>query len=149
MNPERLKELEEIYHQAQQREGQARSAFLDAACGDDVELRRQIESLLQADETASNLNTAAMNLAAQVPEDQPSLLGKRISHYEFLERLGAGGMGEVYRARDARLGRDVAIKILPARFARDEALRRRFEREARAISSISHAHICAIYDVGH
>ncbi|MBV9496635.1 MAG: serine/threonine-protein kinase [Acidobacteria bacterium] len=74
--------------------------------------------------------------------------GTRLGPYEVLAPIGAGGMGEVYRARDARLDRVVAIKVLPARFSHDPRLRERFEREARAISSISHPHICALYDVG-
>jgi serine/threonine protein kinase/Tol biopolymer transport system component len=85
-----------------------------------------------------------------VANERPhSLTGKRISHYEIVEQIGAGGMGVVYRAKDSRLNRDVAIKILPAYFASDDQLHRRFEREARAISALSHAHICAIYDIGH
>src|SRR5262245_45640792 len=134
MKSDRWEETEEIYQQAQQREGQARSAFLDEACAEDAELRSQVEARLKADfEPANSFDTPAMKLAAQVAaEQQRSLVGKRISHYEVVERIGAGGMGEVYRARDIRLGRDVAVKILPARFAVDEALRRRFEREARA-----------------
>ena len=74
--------------------------------------------------------------------------GTHLGSYEILAPLGAGGMGEVYRARDARLGRDVAIKILPASVAADPDLRQRFEREARALAALSHPHICAVYDVG-
>jgi Tol biopolymer transport system component len=74
--------------------------------------------------------------------------GARLGAYEILSLIGAGGMGEVYRARDTRLGREVAIKVLPAQFSADPDLRVRFEREARAISSLEHAHICALYDVG-
>src|SRR4029450_3545987 len=68
--------------------------------------------------------------------------------YEISARVGAGGMGEVYRARDTRLDRTVAIKVLPSQFAADPQLRDRFDREARAISSLNHPHICALYDVG-
>lgn len=152
MTPERWKEIEQIYQQAQQRDAPARLAFLDNACAGDAELRRQVESLLKADNDAESfLDTPALNLAAQMiaDEQKPSLVGKQISHYKIIERVGAGGMGEVYRARDTRLGRDVAIKVLPSHFAADDQLRRRFEREARAISSLSHPHICAIYDIGH
>ena len=74
--------------------------------------------------------------------------GTKLGPYEILSPLGAGGMGEVYRARDTRLGRDVAIKILPAQFSSNQSLRERFEREAKTISSLSHPHICALYDVG-
>jgi len=74
--------------------------------------------------------------------------GVRLGPYEVLAPLGAGGMGEVYRARDARLGRDVAIKVLPEHLAQDPHLRQRFEREARAVSSLNHPHICVLHDIG-
>ena len=75
--------------------------------------------------------------------------GTRLGPYEILGPLGAGGMGEVYRARDARLGREVAVKVLPAHHAATPEMRSRFEREVRAISSLSHPHICTVHDVGH
>jgi len=74
--------------------------------------------------------------------------GTRLGPYEISAPIGAGGMGEVYRASDTRLSREVAIKVLPAEFARDAQLRARFEREARAISSLNHPHICMLFDVG-
>ena len=74
--------------------------------------------------------------------------GSRLGPYEILTPLGAGGMGEVYKARDTRLDRTVAIKVLPADVANDPDLRARFEQEARAIAALDHPHICAIYDVG-
>ncbi|MEI6246865.1 MAG: serine/threonine-protein kinase, partial [Acidobacteriota bacterium] len=78
----------------------------------------------------------------------PLATGTRLGPYEILATLGAGGMGEVYRARDTRLDRTVAIKVLPADVASDPDVRARFEREARAIAALEHPHICAIYDVG-
>ena len=74
--------------------------------------------------------------------------GTRLGPYEILAPLGAGGMGEVYRAKDTRLGRDVAVKVLPDHMSSSPELRQRLEREAKAISSLSHSHICALYDVG-
>src|SRR5450755_2301952 len=74
--------------------------------------------------------------------------GSRLGPYEIIARIGAGGMGEVWKARDTRLDRSVAIKILSAEFAQNDHLRLRFEREARMISQLSHPHICALYDVG-
>src|SRR5215471_4907934 len=74
--------------------------------------------------------------------------GTRLGPYEIQAAIGAGGMGEVYRARDTRLDRSVAIKVLPPRLASDSVLRERFDREARAISHLSHPNICALYDVG-
>src|SRR5689334_11599696 len=75
--------------------------------------------------------------------------GVRLGPYEIVAPLGSGGMGEVYRARDTRLDRTVAIKVLPSEFASDPQLRDRFDREARAISSLNHPHICTLHDVGH
>src|SRR3979411_2973101 len=75
--------------------------------------------------------------------------GTKLGPYEIQSPLGAGGMGEVYRARDTRLDRTVAVKILPAHLSSNPTLRQRFEQEARAISSLNHPHICALYDVGH
>jgi serine/threonine protein kinase len=75
--------------------------------------------------------------------------GSSVGPYEILSPLGAGGMGEVYRARDTRLGRTVAIKVLPAHVAADPDRRQRFQREARAISGLNHPHICTLHDIGH
>ena len=75
--------------------------------------------------------------------------GTRLGPYEIVSPLGAGGMGEVYRARDARLDRTVAIKILPAQFSADPVHKQRFEREAKTISQLNHPHICTLYDIGH
>src|SRR5688572_17788055 len=74
--------------------------------------------------------------------------GVRLGAYEIVALIGAGGMGEVYRARDTRLNRDVAIKVLPSQFAVDADLRARFEREAQTVSALEHPNICALYDVG-
>src|SRR5947199_471912 len=79
----------------------------------------------------------------------PLMPGTRLGPYELLEPLGAGGMGEVYKARDTRLDRTVAIKVLPQHLSATPDLRARFEREARAVSSLNHPHICTLYDVGH
>ena len=75
-------------------------------------------------------------------------IGTRLGPYEIVSRVGAGGMGEVWRARDSRIARDVAIKVLPESFAASDDRLRRFEQEARALSSLSHPHLCALYDVG-
>src|SRR5579862_6947529 len=78
----------------------------------------------------------------------PLSAGTRLGPYEIVTPLGAGGMGEVYKARDTRLDRTVAIKVLPTELASDPELRARFEREARAIAALDHPHICAAHDVG-
>ena len=78
----------------------------------------------------------------------PLAPGSRLGPYEILSPLGAGGMGEVYRSRDSRLGRDVALKVIPRESSRDSERVRRFEQEARAAGTLSHPNVCAIYDVG-
>src|SRR5438309_8663556 len=79
----------------------------------------------------------------------PILSGSRLGPYEILSAVGAGGMGEVYRAKDTRLDRIVAIKVLPSHLADRSELRERFEREARTIASLNHPHICTLFDIGH
>src|SRR5687767_14472033 len=79
----------------------------------------------------------------------PLTIGTRLGPYEIVSAIGAGRMGEVYKAKDTRRDRTVAVKVLPAAFAADPQLRERFDREARAISALEHPHICALYDVGH
>src|SRR5947209_7754754 len=102
----------------------------------------------------SPLATASARSVGSMPDKiiraAPQMLqpGTKLGPYEIVAPLGAGGMGEVYRARDTRLDRTVAVKILPADFAQNEQLRLRFEREAKAISSLNHPNICTLYDVG-
>ncbi len=86
-------------------------------------------------------------MSSEEPSGLPA--GKRLGHFEIVEAIGAGGMGQVYRAKDTRLGRDVAIKILPPELASAAGFRERFEREARTISSLNHPHICVLHDIGH
>ena len=74
--------------------------------------------------------------------------GSRLGPYEILSAIGAGGMGEVYRAKDTRLDRTVAIKVLPSHLSDNVAMRQRFEREARAVAGLNHPHICTLYDIG-
>jgi serine/threonine protein kinase len=137
--------IEELYHAALPKDAAARKAFLDRACSGDEDLRREVESLLAYEREADRLMEPASSAATQ---KLPVVRGTRLGPYEVAELIGAGGMGEIYRATDTRLGRDVAIKVLPADFASDSERLRRFEREARAVASLNHPHILTVHDVG-
>ena len=142
MTPTRWQEIERIYHAATEHASAERVAFLTEACKDDPELRREVETLLAQDaSTTGTLDCPAWDEGIVAP-------GTQLGPYQVEGLLGKGGMGEVYRARDTRLDREVAIKVLPRSFATADAERRRFQREARAASALNHPNICAIYDVG-
>ena len=148
MTSERWREVERLYHAALERPENERAAFLASACGGDDDLLREVESLLaQPESRLRMLESPAMAAAAHLvshPESR-SMIGQRIRSYEIVALLGAGGMGEVYRARDSRLGREVAIKILPSAFKTDPDRIARFEREAQVLAALKHPHIGAIY----
>ncbi len=123
-----------------------RATYLADACGGDVALHHEVVSLLALDTQAKSfLETPAVLSSDTVAA--ASWAGQRIGPYEIASRIGAGGMGEVYRAHDAQLGRDVAIKMLPPIFARDPDRLARFDREARMLAALNHPHIGAIYGV--
>ncbi len=148
MTPERWRRVEELYHAALTRDESNRAAFLASACAGDAEMLRQVQSLLAHHVSNGGvLDGQAMAAAAQLISGvgESQITGRRLGVYEVQERIGAGGMGEVYRARDTRLGRDVAIKILPSIFTSDPARLARFEREARVLALLNHPHIGAIY----
>src|SRR5689334_11571455 len=107
--------------------------------------RRRVAVSEGRDQWSDFLSTPLEALAAGVMQD--TWVGRRIGAYEIVARLGAGGMGEVYRARDTRLGRDVAIKVLPASFSADRERLARFEREARVLAALNNPHIAAIYGI--
>jgi len=148
MNPERWKKIEQLYHVALARDTNQRAAFLEQACVGDDELRREVESLLAQEETTKGfLESPALEVAAEAMAKEQSelLVGQRIGFYQVLEQIGAGGMGEVYRAHDTKLARDVALKTLPKDFAADPERLARFRREARMLASLNHPNIAAIY----
>ena len=149
MNLDRWKQLEDLYHAAADRTAADRSSFLDEACGGDDTLRQEVESLLAHDRSdIPFLDEPALSIAARhVAEDMPKLTGRSLGPYLIGELLGVGGMGDVYRAHDTTLGRDVAIKILSASVDMAPARLTRFEHEARVLASFSHPHIGAIYGV--
>ncbi len=142
MSPERFRQIEELYHAARERSPEERAALLDQA---DPELRREIESLLRKAGGAEFIDRPAIQNAPELLAD-PAVTklsaGARLGPYRIESKLGEGGMGEVFRAVDPRLGRAVAIKTTRQQFSA------RFEREARAIASLNHSNICTLYDVG-
>jgi Tol biopolymer transport system component len=143
---ERWRRVQGLFHAALGLEPEARQGFLGVACGGDIDLQREVELLLaREDKAASFLETPALGYATTAPPITPPLLGSRIGPYRIICLLGLGGMGEVYRAHDSKLDRDVAIKILPPEFARDPERLLRFRREARTLASLNHPNIAAIY----
>ena len=143
-----------MFQEALESDPAARSAFLDASCAGDAELRVRVETLLAAHDGAGSFlesPTQVDRMAAEVLGGGTShslAAGSRIGPYEIVELLGAGGMGEVYRARDERFGRDVAVKVLPRHRDADPQGAQRFAREARAVGSINHPNILTVFDVG-
>jgi eukaryotic-like serine/threonine-protein kinase len=155
MTPERWQQVERVCQEALDLAPCEREALLDRACGGDAELRREVESLLAQQQDAERLlGTSAWDAAAEAlghgtgaPRTR-MVRGQRLGPFEIEGLAGIGGMGEIYRARDTRLGRTVAVKVLPPDAAADPDRRRRLETEARAASALSHPNICALFDVG-
>jgi serine/threonine-protein kinase len=147
----RRRQIEDIVIAALDLTGPLREAHLDSACGGDLELRREVESLLAMENRADTfLETPAIEGAARALALDHSALpsGRTVGPYRIDALLGVGGMGEVYRGWDTRLRRIVALKFLAREFLSDTMAIDRFEREARAASALNHPNICTIYDVG-
>jgi TolB-like protein/predicted Ser/Thr protein kinase len=148
VTPERWRQITEIFHAARERDPARREAFVAEACCDDATLRPEVEAMLMGLNDAgqfgeSPLFTSASHSELAVPLDVRQLApGSQLGPYQILSLLGAGGMGRVYKAFDARLHREIAIKIAAERFSE------RFDREARTIATLNHPNICTIHDVG-
>ena len=143
MTPDRAVDVERICEAALEREPSARAAFLAEACAGDDALQGQVERLLARESAAEGfLSTPAIALAWDTQAEGAMRIGRRLGPYEILARIGGGGMGDVYKARDTHLPRTVAVKVPKAPYSE------RFRREANAIAQLNHPHICTLYDAG-
>jgi serine/threonine-protein kinase len=146
MTRERWHQVTDLFHAALEQDSVLRPAFLDTACAHDQTLRREVEAMLAAHANAGAFGDEPVSMStANLPTLQR---GTTVGPYQIQEAIGAGGMGVVYRAHDARVRRDVAIKMLPAEYASDPERLQRFEQEARAVGALSHPNLLTLYDVG-
>jgi eukaryotic-like serine/threonine-protein kinase len=151
MTSTRLQRIEEIFHAALDQEPEQVGAFLNTACeGDDV-LRRKVEALLASHQlSGSFIETSVAGVASRIIENRQAdlLVGQTFGHYKILNRIGSGGMGEVYLATDMTAGRKAALKLLPMRFTGDANRLKRFQQEARAVVALNHPNILTVYEIG-
>src|SRR5881398_3375964 len=151
MTPARLQTIEEIYRAALDQEPDQIGAFLDTACEGDELLRRKVEALVAFHQRpGSFIETSAVGLATRIIENGQAdlLVGRTIGHYKLSERIGTGGMGDVYLATDMTAGRKAALKLLPSRFTGDAERLKRFQQEARALVGLNHPNILTVYEIG-
>jgi serine/threonine protein kinase len=148
---DRWQQIKEIFYSAQDRPPAERSDYLDEVCGDDASMREEVEALLTADADNENfLTSPAYEFAAGMLSDEASEFAadETVGRYKILCRLGAGGMGQIYLAHDAQLGRNIALKLITQEFATDSRRVLRFEQEARAASALNHPNVCVIHEIG-
>jgi eukaryotic-like serine/threonine-protein kinase len=148
MSPDQWKEIERLYQGSVELPPNGRRQFLAESCGDE-EIRREVESLLAQRIAPSFMERRGLDVARDLlsRNSKGNLVGCTIGPYEIRAFIATGGMGEVYRARDSRLNRDVAVKVLPPQFSEDVEQVRRSEREAKLLASLNHPNIAAIYDL--
>ena len=151
MNSEQWEQIQVILAEVEGRSESERAALLDERCGSDIQLREEVESLLDASAAAANyfdgLSERAITplITPEPPSPGTSLVGRELDHFTVVEKLGEGGMGEVYRATDTQLRRDVALKVLTERLVSDTQQVARFKREAQVLASLNHPGIAAIH----
>ena len=151
MKAARWKKVNDLFQSAIERAPEERAAFLDESCYGDEGMRREVESLLTSHERAENfIELPAFEVAPELVTNDKAgaLVGKLIGHYRIESLIGVGGMGEVYLARDERLGRKAALKLLPDNLTIDEAQLSRFKNEARSASALNHPNILTVYEIG-
>jgi len=151
MTPERWQQIEKLLNAALELDAGQRAAFLGVACTGDEALRKKVEALLAHEDRAEKFIEAPAleEEAKRIAADQArSHVGRQVGPYRILSLIGAGGMGEIYLAQDERLGRKIALKLLPASFTQDQERVRRFEQEARAASALNHPNIITIHEIG-
>jgi serine/threonine-protein kinase len=151
MKTARWKKVIDLFQSTLERAPEERSAFLDESCHDDEGMRREVESLLTSHERAENfIEVPAFKVAPELAtnDSASALVGKLIGHYRIESLIGIGGMGEVYLARDERLGRKAALKLLPDSLTTDETQLSRFKNEARTASALNHPNILTVYEIG-
>jgi serine/threonine protein kinase/TolB-like protein len=150
MTPELWQKVDRLLGLSLDLDPQKRVEFLDDACEGDDLLRREVESLLSAHDSAGGFieELPSEEVIELFSGSQESLSeGETVGHYEVISRIGAGGMGEIYLAEDTRLGRRVALKLLPEHLTQDRIRLRRFEQEARAVAALSHPNVCMIHEM--
>src|SRR2546430_12366164 len=151
MTPARLQTIEEIFRAALDQEPDEISAFLNTACEGDELLRRKVEVLVASHQRAGSfIETSAVDLTKKIIQKGRAdlLVGRTIGHYKLSERIGTGGMGDVYLATDMTAGRKAALKLLPARFTGDPERLKRFQQEAHAVVGLNHPNILTVYEIG-
>ena len=151
MTPARLQTIEELFRAALDQEPDQISAFLDTACKGDEFLRREVEVLVASHQRAGSfIETSAVSLTKKIIQKGRAdlLVGRTIGHYKLSERIGTGGMGEVYLATDITAERKAALKLLPTRFTGDAERLKRFQQEARALVGLNHPNIVTVYEIG-
>lgn len=149
MKPDRWQQIKQVFNDALQREPSQRAAFLAEACGNDADLRAEVEKLLASYEADTKTQLAIGEFAETLVGVKRGLTsGKRLNQYELVKVIGIGGMGEVYLARDVNLKRRVALKFLPHELTDNKERLHRFEQEARAASALNHPNILTIYEIG-